>query len=182
MASWTKTHQARNAQAVADSISLATTAVTTPTSSYPICGFLCAHATSFLFHSSTLSPEAPLVNSPPPCLLLHACPFRTEHSGRPTERPPNVQRSDSNTARDVKSNLDPRFSRPPGREARSLPCIITARIQERAARRLLVTGRPTRSWVLTRDRPCWRSLFGTSHLHSRYRSVEGKRLSASPRA
>lgn len=112
---------------------------------------------------------------PPPCLSV---PHRTLD-------PPNGPKTSivhTAPSRDVKWNPDPRFSRPPGREAKRPPMHCMRGSKKRAARRLLVTGRPTRSWVLTRDRPCWRSLFGTSHLHFRYRRPNRKRLSASPRA
>ena len=60
-------------------VCLATTAVTSPRSQ-PVntrsAVLSCAHATSFLFHSSAFS----LQGSTPPTPCLQACPFRTEHS------------------------------------------------------------------------------------------------------
>ena len=173
----TKTDQARIAQAVQTAACLATTAVTSPRSTCCDTRFAvlsCAHATSFLsllLHTLSKSPTSKLSTPmPPPCLSV---PHRTLD-------PPNGPKTSivhTAPSRDVKWNPDPRFSRPPGREAKRPPMHCMRGSKKRAARRLLVTGRPTRSWVLTRDRPRWRSLFGTSHLHFRYRSAKSANVS-----
>lgn len=129
----TKTGQARIAQAVQTAACLATTAVTSPRSTCCDTRFAvlsCAHATSFLFHSA-LSPEAPLVNSPTPC-LLHACPFRTEHSTHQTapKRPKITQQPATDVKIRSRSTLQP-TTRPRSEKTSHVLTVLYARIQEK---------------------------------------------------
>jgi hypothetical protein len=84
--------------------------------------------------------RAPLSNPMPPCLSVPHRTLDPPHAPK-TFIDQTAPESETSSHLPIHTSAD----RP-----RSLPCIIIARIQERAAQRLLVTGQLTRSWALTR--------------------------------